>query len=195
MHGTTARERLARLLDDAEAPGSFSAQILAPAHSCGLRSTGVGPVSLPVRAPQAKKLIAVARPAKFGRGEQTLTDTSVRDTWEITPDRHAGRPRLEARSAPRWSTSGTSWGSRRRHGCGPSCTRCWCTARDSSSCRTRTRRRTTQWWARWWCRCLRRTRAGNWSSSTAARASRTARRRRSCLSSRSTPTAVTRSSP
>jgi len=37
-------------------------------------------------APQAKKLIAVAQPAKFGRAEQTLTDTSVRDTWEITPD-------------------------------------------------------------------------------------------------------------
>jgi len=28
----------------------------------------------------------VAQPAKFGRGEQTLTDASVRDTWEITPD-------------------------------------------------------------------------------------------------------------
>ena len=41
----------------------------------------------PARAPLAKKLIAVAQPAKFGRGEQTLTDTSVRDTWEITPDR------------------------------------------------------------------------------------------------------------
>ena len=39
-----------------------------------------------MRAPLAKKLIAVAQPAKFGRGEQTLTDTSVRDTWEITPD-------------------------------------------------------------------------------------------------------------
>jgi aryl-alcohol dehydrogenase-like predicted oxidoreductase len=43
-------------------------------------------VSLPIRAPQAKKLIAVARPAKFGRGEETLTDASVRDTWEISPD-------------------------------------------------------------------------------------------------------------
>ena len=39
-----------------------------------------------MRAPLAKKLIAVAQPAKFGRGEQTLTDASVRDTWEITPD-------------------------------------------------------------------------------------------------------------
>jgi hypothetical protein len=82
----TARERLARLLDDSEPAGSFSAQLLAPAHFLRLEVTGVGPVSLPVRASQARKLIAVARPAMFGRGEETLTDTRVRDTWEITPD-------------------------------------------------------------------------------------------------------------
>ena len=84
--GRTARERLARLLDDAEAPGAFSAQILAPADALRVEVDGVGAVQTPVRAPLAKKLIAVAQPAKFGRGEQTLTDTSVRDTWEITPD-------------------------------------------------------------------------------------------------------------
>jgi hypothetical protein len=83
----TARERLARLLDDSEPTGSFSAQLLAPAHFLRLEVTGIGPVSLPVRAPQAKKLIAVARPAMFGRGEETLTDAKIRDTWEITPDR------------------------------------------------------------------------------------------------------------
>lgn len=82
----TARERLARLLDDTEPTGSFSAQLLAPARSLQLTVSGVGPVALPVRAPLAKKLIAAARPARFGRGERTLTDTSVRDTWELTPD-------------------------------------------------------------------------------------------------------------
>ena len=81
-----ARERLARLLDDSEPGGSFSAQLPVPAHFLHLEVTGVGPVILPVRAPQAKKLIAVARPAMFGRGEETLTDTKVRDTWEISPD-------------------------------------------------------------------------------------------------------------
>ena len=84
--GRTARERLAKLLDDAEAPGAFSAQILAPADALQVEVDGVGTMLTPVRAPLAKKLIAVAQPAKFGRGEQTLTDTSVRDTWEITPD-------------------------------------------------------------------------------------------------------------
>jgi hypothetical protein len=82
----TARERLARLLDDSEPTGSFSAQLLAPTHLLQLEVSGVGPVSLPVRAPLAKKLIAVARPAMFGRGQETLTDTNVRDTWELTPD-------------------------------------------------------------------------------------------------------------
>jgi 2OG-Fe(II) oxygenase superfamily len=82
----TARERLARLLGGSESAGSFSAQLLAPAHLLQLEVSGVGPVSLPVRAPLAQKLIAVARPAMFGRGEQTLTDTNVRDTWELTPD-------------------------------------------------------------------------------------------------------------
>jgi 2OG-Fe(II) oxygenase superfamily len=82
----TARERLARLLDDSDPAGSFSARLLAPAHSLQLEVSGVGPVRLPVGAPLAKKLVAVARSAMFGRGEQTLTDTNVRDTWELTPD-------------------------------------------------------------------------------------------------------------
>ena len=47
---------------------------------------GVGPVNLPLRAPLAKKLISVARPATFGRGRETLSDTAVRDTWEIVPE-------------------------------------------------------------------------------------------------------------
>ena len=82
----TARERLARRLGDSEPAGSFSAQLLAPAHLLQLEVSGVGSVGLPVRAPLAKKLIALARPAMFGRAEETLTDTSVRDTWELTPD-------------------------------------------------------------------------------------------------------------
>ncbi|MFE5540371.1 2OG-Fe(II) oxygenase [Streptomyces sp. NPDC056519] len=47
----------------------------------------LGTVQVPLRAPVTKKLIAQARQACFGRGEQTLSDTGIRDTWEITPDR------------------------------------------------------------------------------------------------------------
>jgi hypothetical protein len=49
--GRTARERLAKLLDDAEAPGAFSAQILAPADALQVEVDGVGVVQAPVRAP------------------------------------------------------------------------------------------------------------------------------------------------
>jgi hypothetical protein len=51
---------------------------------------GAGPISLPVKAPQAKRMIACARPARFGRGEQTLMDLSVRVSpkertrWRVT---------------------------------------------------------------------------------------------------------------
>ncbi|MGW1679181.1 2OG-Fe(II) oxygenase [Saccharopolyspora sp. NPDC002376] len=82
----TARERLARLLRGSEPVGSFSAELIAPARLFELEVSGVGPVSLPIRAPVARKLISVARPAMFGRGAETLTDTGVRDTWELTPD-------------------------------------------------------------------------------------------------------------
>ena len=82
----TPRERLARVLDGSQAPGAFSAQLSVPARDVRLTVAGAGPISFPVKAPQAKRMIASARPARFGRGEQTLTDLSVRDTWEITPD-------------------------------------------------------------------------------------------------------------
>src|ERR1035437_1206446 len=83
----TPGERLARVLDGSQAPGAFSAQLSVPARDVRLTVAGAGPISFPVKAPQAKRMIACARPARFGRGEQTLMDLSVRDTWEIAPDR------------------------------------------------------------------------------------------------------------
>jgi hypothetical protein len=80
-----ARERLARVLEGSAGPGPFSVRLSVPARGVGLTVAGAGPVSFPVGSPQAKRMITVARPARFGRGEQTLTDLSVRDTWEITP--------------------------------------------------------------------------------------------------------------
>ena len=137
----TPRERLARVLDGSQPPGAFSVQLPVPARDVRLAVVGAGPISLPVRAPQAKRMIACARPARFGRGERTLMDLSVRDTWEITPDKV--------------TLTGLDWDVilaevrdeldfRPGRGCGPSRTRCWCTGRGSSSCRTRTRRRTTR---------------------------------------------------
>lgn len=85
--GQGARKRLAELLDHSQQRGDFSTRIELPAGALRIEVDGVGELPLPLRAPVTRKLIAQARPARFGRGEQTLSDTSVRDTWEITPDR------------------------------------------------------------------------------------------------------------
>lgn len=82
-----ARKRLAELLDSSERHGDFSARIEMPARALCIKVDGVGELPLPLRAPVTRKLITQARQARFGRGEQTLADTSVRDTWEIAPDR------------------------------------------------------------------------------------------------------------
>ncbi|MEV0925535.1 2OG-Fe(II) oxygenase [Streptomyces spongiicola] len=85
--GYAARKRLAELLEDAEREGDFSTRAEVPADALRIRVDGVGELPLPLRAPVARKLITQARQARFGRGAETLSDTGVRDTWEITPDR------------------------------------------------------------------------------------------------------------
>ncbi len=79
-----ARERIALLLRGGESTGSFSAETSAPVAGVTLSVDGVGPVKLPVGAAQERTLVSVARPAMFGLGEETMADTSVRDTWELT---------------------------------------------------------------------------------------------------------------
>ena len=82
---TAARDRLARLLAGDQAAGSHTAMLRLPGDALELEVADVGAVTLPVRAAQAKRLISAASPALFGRGEETLSDPSVRDTWELTP--------------------------------------------------------------------------------------------------------------
>jgi hypothetical protein len=84
--GTAASDRLTQLLAGDQAVGSGTAMLRLPGDALKLHVADVGPVTLPVQAAQAKRLIAVARPALFGHGEETLSDRSVRDTWELTPD-------------------------------------------------------------------------------------------------------------
>jgi predicted 2-oxoglutarate/Fe(II)-dependent dioxygenase YbiX len=79
---TAARDRLARaLLGDAKA--AFSAELTLRAEKLSLAVEGFGPVGFPVTPAKARKLAGLGQPARFGRGEQTLTDPDIRDTWEI----------------------------------------------------------------------------------------------------------------
>ena len=79
---SAARERLARMLRG-DAKSAFSVEVTARADNLSLEVEGFGRVAFPLTPAKARKLIGLGRPARFGRGEETLTDTDVRDTWEI----------------------------------------------------------------------------------------------------------------
>ncbi len=84
---STARQDLADLLRDVKGGGSFSTRRTAPIGDLSIEVRGVGPLRLPVPAAQAKDLRLIARPARYGKGEDTLLDRRVRDTWEIARSR------------------------------------------------------------------------------------------------------------
>ena len=52
----------------------------------GLEVDGLGPVGLPLTARQAKQLKKLCEQAPYGKGEQTLVDTSVHRVWHLSPD-------------------------------------------------------------------------------------------------------------
>lgn len=80
-------EGVAELLGELGAPETFSSQRTAPAADLHLEVKGVGRIRFPVSRRQAEMLCGVGRPAPYGRGEKTLVDPKVRDTWEIPKSR------------------------------------------------------------------------------------------------------------
>jgi hypothetical protein len=92
---STARERIASLLTGIGA-GSFASRRTASADDLVLAVAGVGPIHLPIQRDQAQILLRKARPARYGRREQTLLDRQVRDTGEVP----AGRVKIDRR---RWN--------------------------------------------------------------------------------------------
>src|SRR6266545_1446104 len=76
-------EKIADMLRGIEAPGAFATRRTVAADRLHIEVKGVGPVKLPVSAAAARRLSAVARPARYGLREQTLFDPGVRDGWEI----------------------------------------------------------------------------------------------------------------
>ena len=79
---TAARDRLARMLRG-DVKSAFSVEVTARPDNLRLEVDGFGPVKFPVTPAKARKLIGLGLPARFGRGEETVTDPAVRDTWEI----------------------------------------------------------------------------------------------------------------
>jgi predicted 2-oxoglutarate/Fe(II)-dependent dioxygenase YbiX len=79
---TAARDRVGRTLRG-EAQAAFSVELTAGTDELRLEVEGFGRVRFPVTPAKARKLLGLGQPARFGRGEQTVTDPDVRDTWEI----------------------------------------------------------------------------------------------------------------
>ncbi|MBT2304129.1 2OG-Fe(II) oxygenase [Variovorax paradoxus] len=78
---------LAMVLSTARTPGEYYATGACAIPLPRLEVNGVGPIALPLLPTQAGQLIGVAERAPYGRGEETLVDTEVRRTWQISAER------------------------------------------------------------------------------------------------------------
>ncbi|KAK3400751.1 hypothetical protein B0T20DRAFT_152426 [Sordaria brevicollis] len=75
---------LCEALDNVKVAGSFASfRPLKETPPAGLHVDGIGPISMPLHETQARQLISKARQAPFGKGSETVVDTSVRNTWEL----------------------------------------------------------------------------------------------------------------
>ena len=91
-----APKSLEKLLQSVDRPGDFftHGRLLIPMPV--LKVDGVGLLSFPVPDVQVRALIEVAERAPYGKGRETLVDTSVRDCWQID----AAQVRLGGRAWP-----------------------------------------------------------------------------------------------
>ena len=74
-------------LKSVKRPGLYAAggEIFMPLPAIKLAEEPDTILGLPLCEAQAKHLIELASRAPFGRGEQTIVDTSVRCTWQLNP--------------------------------------------------------------------------------------------------------------
>jgi 2-oxoglutarate-Fe(II)-dependent oxygenase superfamily protein len=77
------QERLASIT----APGTFATRRSSSADDLRLTVKDVGRVAWPITRATARKLCAVARPARYGLKDETRFDQRVRDCWEIPKSR------------------------------------------------------------------------------------------------------------
>ena len=77
---------LVECLQSVENPGDFACGGSVSLPLPALRVDGVdGLVGLPMCSSQARAIIEQCSQAPFGRGEETIIDTTVRNTWQLNP--------------------------------------------------------------------------------------------------------------
>lgn len=74
---------LLKALDNIESTGSFASFAALRALNVDLVVKDVGAIALPLQESQARQIIEKARQAPCGKGEKTIVDTSIRNTWEL----------------------------------------------------------------------------------------------------------------
>ena len=81
------QERLEELLESVDRPGGFCTSSRAYLPMPTVEVEGAGTLSFPVPVFQIRDLLKVAERAPYGKGADTLVDTSVRDCWQIGAER------------------------------------------------------------------------------------------------------------
>lgn len=80
------KKQLLDILQSIEKPGSFcSSQEISPCF-LELDVKNIGTIGLPLSQQQAKEIIAECHQAPYGKGTETIVDTSVRKVWELNPE-------------------------------------------------------------------------------------------------------------
>jgi len=89
---------LETILSDVKQPGDFYVAGAVEIPMPRLEVEGAGALSFPIPRPQIEAMVQQATPAPYGRGEETIVDTAVRNVWQISP----GAVRISGKS---WATS------------------------------------------------------------------------------------------
>ena len=76
---------LEAILSAVENPGDFFAAGMMEIPMPRVEVEGAGTLSFPIPRPQIEALMQHATQAPYGRGEETIVDTSVRNVWQIAP--------------------------------------------------------------------------------------------------------------
>jgi hypothetical protein len=105
------RFEISRQLARIAVSGKFATRRTASADDLDLKVRGIGRIRFPITPGTARKLCAVARPARHGFKNETRLDKRVRDTWEIAKSRISiDRPRWSKTMAPQLERIGKDLG-------------------------------------------------------------------------------------
>ncbi len=83
--GSRIHDKLLEALAGVDRPGDVCTAGDRPLTMPGLEVRGLGQIGLPLSETQARELIKLCRQAPYGKGPETLVDTSVRRSWTLDP--------------------------------------------------------------------------------------------------------------